>query len=136
MEYRNITKLSMQVTRMPIISFEQLAFVAYSVSLLEDLSCAAVLVVVLAFFASCRFQCPLIYNCYKGHALQVRSHLLDPYQQHQCGIEHFPQIREMMAALESEVQEYGGWGNLSCVQVDGKNADAEFEGVQQAICPI
>jgi hypothetical protein len=64
----NITNLSMQVTSMPIISFEQLAFVAYSVSLLEDLSCAAVLVVVLAFFASCRFRCPLIYNCYKGHA--------------------------------------------------------------------
>jgi len=37
---------------MPIISFEQLAFVAFSVSLLEDLICAAVLVVVLAFFAS------------------------------------------------------------------------------------
>jgi hypothetical protein len=117
----NITNLSLQVTSMPIISFEQLAFVAYSVSLLEDLSCAAVLVVVLAFFASCRFQCPLIYNCYKGHALQVRSHLLDPYQQHQRGIERFPQIREMMVALESEVQEYGGWGNISCVQVDGKN---------------
>jgi len=41
----NITNLSMQVTSMPIISFEQLAFVAYSVSLLEDLSCEAVLVV-------------------------------------------------------------------------------------------
>ena len=37
----------MQVTSMPIISFEQLAFVAYSVSLLEDLSCAAVREVVL-----------------------------------------------------------------------------------------
>ena len=59
----NITNLSMQVTSMPIISFEQLAFVAYSVSLLEDLSCAAVLVVVLAFFASCCLHCPLIYNC-------------------------------------------------------------------------
>ena len=43
----NITNLSLQVTSMPIISFEQLAFVAYSVSLLEDLSCAAVLEVVL-----------------------------------------------------------------------------------------
>ena len=74
---------------------------------------------------------PLLYL-----SLQVRSHLLDPYQQHQHGIERFQQIRELMVALESEVQEYGGWGNLSCVQVDGKNADAEFEGVQQAICPI
>jgi hypothetical protein len=64
--------------------------------------------------------------------MQVRSYLLDPYQQH--GIERFPQIREMMVALESE--EYGGRGNISCVQVDGKNADAEFEDVQQAIGPI
>jgi len=39
----------------------------------------------------------------------------------------------MMVALESE---YGGWGNISCVQVDGKNADAEFEDVQRAIGPI
>ena len=38
-----------------------------------------------------------------------------------------------MVALESE---YGGWGNISCVQVDGKNADAEFEDVQRAIGPI
>jgi len=86
----NITNLSMQVTSMPIISFEQLAFVAYSVSLWEDSSCAAVLLVVLAFFASCRFRCPLIYNCYKGQSLQVCGHLLDPYQQHQHAIEHFP----------------------------------------------
>jgi len=35
-----------------------------------------------------------------------------------------------MVALESEVQEYGGWGNISCVQVHGKNADAEIEDVQ------
>ena len=69
-------------------------------------------------------------------SLQVRSHFLSPYQQHQCGIERFPQIREMMVALESEVQEYCGWGNISCVQVDGKNADAEFEDVQRAIGPI
>jgi len=54
---------------MPIISFEQLAFVAYSISLLEDLSCAAVLVAMLPFFASCRFRCPLIYNAIKGMPL-------------------------------------------------------------------
>ena len=68
-------------------------------------------------------------------SLQVRSHLLDSPKQHQRGIERFPQIREMMVALESEVQEYGGWGNISC-EVDGKNADAEFEDVQRAIGPI
>jgi hypothetical protein len=99
--------------------------VAYSVSLLDDLSCAAVLIVVLAFLTSCHIRCPLIYTAIKGMpllylSLQVRSHFLDPYQQHQHGIERFPQIREMMVALESKVQEYGGWGNISCVQVDGK----------------
>ena len=67
----------------------------------------------------------------------MRSHLLDPYQQHQRGIERFPQIREMMVALESEAQEYdGGWDKISCVQVDGRNADAEFEDVQRSISPI
>ena len=67
--------------------------------------------------------------------MQVRSYLLDPYQQH--GIERFPQIREMMVALESEAQEYdGGWDKISCVQVDGKNADVEFEDVQWALGPI
>jgi hypothetical protein len=35
-----------------------------------------------------------------------------------------------MVALESEVQEYGGLNKISCVQVDGKNAAAEFEDVQ------
>jgi len=69
-------------------------------------------------------------------SLQVRSHFLSPYQQHQCGIERFPQIREMMVALESEVQEYGGWDKISCVQIGGKISDAEFEDVQQAKGPI
>ena len=65
-----------------------------------------------------------IFHIYAGNRLcaddgsvfvvEVRSHLLDPYQQHQRGIERFPQIREMMVALESEVQEYAGWGNISC----------------------
>jgi len=67
---------------------------------------------------------------------QVLSHLLDPYQQHQHEIERFLQIREKMVALESEVQEYGGWDKISCVQVDGKNADVEFEDVQWALGPI
>jgi len=71
------------------------------------------------------FFCILSTTAIKGKpllylSLQVRSHLLDPYQQHQRGIERFPQIREMMVALESEVQEYGGWGNIPCVQMDGK----------------
>jgi hypothetical protein len=33
----------------------------------------------------------------------------------------------MMAALDSEVQEYGGWENISCVQVDGKMRLYHFE---------
>jgi len=87
-----------------------------------------------------------IFHIYAGNRLcaddgsvfvvEVRSHLLDPYQQHQRGIERFPQIREMMVALESEVQKYDGWDKISCVQVDGKNADADFEDVQRAIGPF
>ena len=68
--------------------------------------------------------------------LDPYQHLLDPYQQYQHGIECFPQIREMMVALESEVQEYGGCENISCIQMDGKNTVAEFKDVQRAIGPI
>jgi hypothetical protein len=39
----------------------------------------------------------------------------------------------MMVASESEFRAYGGWDKISCVQVNGKNADAEFEHVQRAI---
>jgi hypothetical protein len=41
-----------------------------------------------------------------------------------------------MVASESKVQKYGKWDKISCVQVNGKNADAEFEDVQRAIGPI
>jgi len=38
---------------------------------------------------------------------------MDPYQQQQRRVECIPQIREMMAALGSEVQEYGGWEKIT-----------------------
>jgi hypothetical protein len=41
-----------------------------------------------------------------------------------------------MVAIESEVQEYNEWDKISCVQVDKRNAAAELEDVQRAICTI
>jgi hypothetical protein len=35
--------------------------------------------------------------------------------------------------LESEIQNYGGWNMISCIQVDDRNAAAELQNVQQAI---
>jgi len=79
--------------------------------LTEGLSCKLVKLVKL-----CRCRCVVTCWIHTGTA--------------PAGAERLPQIRELMVALESEVQEYGGLNKISCVQVDGKNAAAEFEDVQ------
>lgn len=59
--------------------------------------------------------------------MQIKMHLMDPFQERQRGQAREPKWREMMQQLEAEVAVFGGWESVTSVKVEGKNAYEEFE---------
>ena len=60
-------------------------------------------------------------------SLQIKMHLMDPFQERQRGQAREPKWKDMMQQLEAEVAAFGGWTVVFSVKVEGKNAQAEFE---------
>lgn len=44
--------------------------------------------------------------------LQIKMHLIDPFQEKQRGQQRDPKCKEMVQQLEVEVIQYGGWDNV------------------------
>jgi len=65
-----------------------------------------------------------------SNSLQIKMHMIDPFQERQRGQQREPKWREMMQQLELEVVGFGGWEVVQSVKVEGKNAEAEFEDVR------
>ena len=64
------------------------------------------------------------------NSLQIKMHMIDPFQERQRGQQREPKWREMMQQLDVEVVGIGGWELVQSVKVEGKNAEAEFEDVR------
>ena len=62
--------------------------------------------------------------------LQIKMHMIDPFQERQRGQQREPKWREMTQQLEVEVVGIAGWELVQSVKVEGKIAEAEFEDVR------
>ena len=58
--------------------------------------------------------------------MQIKMHLIGPFQEKQRGQQREPRWKEMMEQLEAEVPALGGVEKVKSVQVEGKSVTAEF----------